>query len=162
MSDICLQLNKKGYNYLLVDKFRKENGMGRGLSLIGLVMIALLFAGACATSKVQTEKEGEVVSDVFNLRPGGFHEECLELVTGKVMEYKFTSSDSVNFNIHYHAEEGIKYPVNEENIKGHNGTIDPESHGYFTGDQEFYCLMWNNPAYEPVQISFECTVKEKK
>jgi hypothetical protein len=136
--------------------------MNTGLKLIGLAMVVILFAGACATEKIKTAKEREVVSDSFNVRPGGSHEECLELIPGKIMEYKFISSDSVNFNIHYHAEEGIKYPVNEESITGHRGTIDPALHDYFSGDQEFYCLMWDNLTYEPVRISFECIVKEQK
>ncbi len=99
--------------------------------------------------------------DQFTIGPSGSREECIELPPGMVFDYDFNASDFVNFNIHYHGVEDIHYPVSRKGVKMGQGMIDPGTHHFYTEEQEFYCLMWDNINIEPVDVSFKCVLQEK-
>ncbi len=66
-----------------------------------LIISALLLsfiAVSCATTGVRKIEEF-----TETIRPGHSYEECFELYMGKTLEYSFTSSKPLDFNIHYHA-----------------------------------------------------------
>ena len=133
-----------------------------------LLMCALcLMVAGCSTPGEKTseilkkEADSNVVHDKFTIRPSGSYEECIELRPGMVFEYDFDASDFVNFNIHYHGEQDLHYPVSRKGVKMGEGMIDPDTHHFYTEEQEFYCLMWDNINIEPVNVSFTCVLKEK-
>ncbi len=135
------------------------------LKIMFLYLSVIVAISGCSTSADKTsnvlkkEAGGEVVHDRFIIKPGRSYEECIELKPGMVFDYDFDSSDFVNFNIHYHAEDEVKYPVQKKGVMMGKGMIDPAGHDFFTEDQEFYCLMWDNVNDEPVKVSFSCTLK---
>jgi len=103
-----------------------------------------------------------LVHDSVTIKASGSYEECIELRPGLVFDYDFDASDFVNFNIHYHAEDGIHEPVENKGVKFGKGRIDPSTHNFFTEEQESYCLMWDNLNDGPVQVSFKCVLEQKK
>jgi len=123
----------------------------------------IVVAGGCAQSSHILKKEPgtEVVHQTLTIKPGGSSEECIELRQGMVFDYNFDASHFVNFNIHYHAEDGVKYPVIQKGIMYGKGNIDPSTHDFYTPDQEFYCLMWDNLNEEKIKVSFSCVLKNK-
>ena len=138
------------------------------LKTMCLFIILLLIINACATSGEKTsgiikkEPHEEIVHDTFTIKPGGSHEECIELQHGMIFDYQYDASDSLNFNIHYHAADGLHYPVDTKGRSFGKGMIDPDTHPYYTEEQEFYCLMWDNVSHEPVKVSFRCTLKQMR
>ncbi len=130
-----------------------------------LFLTLLTIAIGCSTSGEKAsgifkkEVQGEIVHDAFTVGPSGSHEECIELRPGMVFDYEFDASDFINFNIHYHAVDDIHYPVNKKGVRFGKGTIDPGTHNYYTKEQEYYCLMWDNVNDEPVRISFTCVLR---
>ncbi|MEW6599901.1 MAG: hypothetical protein AB1499_02935 [Nitrospirota bacterium] len=129
--------------------------------------LPILISG-CAASKSQSsnviEREvgGEMVHDSVTIKPSGSYEECIELRSGLVFDYEFDATGFVNFNIHYHAEGGMHEPVKNKGVMFGKGTIDPGTHDFFTKEQEYYCMMWDNPNDEPVNVSFKCVLERKK
>jgi hypothetical protein len=130
-----------------------------------MLFISSLFlvAGGCAKSLHVLKKEpgAKVVHHTLTIPAGGSSEECIELMPGMVFDYGFDASDFVNFNIHYHAEDEVKYPVMKKGIMFGKGSIDPGTHDFYTPDQEFYCLMWDNLNEEKIKVSFKCVLNNK-
>lgn len=134
------------------------------LLLLGPVLV--LFGGCSApktktTHKLEREVGGEIVHDSVRIKSSGSYEECIELRPGLVFDYEFDVSDFVNFNVHYHTEDGIEYPVDKRGVTFGKGTIDPGTHKYFTEEQENYCLMWDNLGDGPVDVTFKCVLRKR-
>ncbi|UCD34180.1 MAG: hypothetical protein JSU90_07710 [Nitrospiraceae bacterium] len=110
---------------------------------------------------IREKEAGTMVQDRFTVKPSGSYEECIALRPGQTVEYDFNASSFVNFNIHYHGEKDLYYPVTNEGVMMGRGMVDPSTHSYFTPEQEYYCLMWENRGIEPVEISYRCTMTDK-
>ena len=108
-----------------------------------------------------TKDTVKIMKDSVTLKPSGMYEECFELGKGQKLHYKFDANRPVDFNVHFHAEDGIHNPVQQNDVTSYDGTIDPEDKRFQAGDQESYCLMWENPDMRPVRVSYECIVKGK-
>ena len=134
------------------------------LSIV-IILICSFFVvvSGCTKSAHVLKKEpgDDIVHQTLTIKPGGSSEECIELRPGMVFDYDFNASDFVNFNIHYHAEDEIKYPVFKNGILSDKGSIDPSQHDYYTPTQEFYCLMWDNVNEDKIKVSFQCVLKNK-
>ncbi len=132
-----------------------------------IVSIIFLFVYGCSTfpKKISSLKDKEIgvesVHDSFTIKGGGMYEECIELKPGQVFDYDYDATDFVNFNIHYHGHDKVHYPATKKGAMFGQGMIDPGEHDYFTKDQEFYCLMWDNTGDEKVEVSFSCTLRNK-
>jgi len=122
----------------------------------------LLIAVGCSHSSHAHKKDAgsEMVRQTLMIKPGGSAEECIELTPGKVFDYEFEATDFVNFNIHYHAMDEVKYPVSKKGVMFSSGNIDPRNEDYYTPDQDYYCLMWDNLNAEKVKVSFTCVIKQ--
>lgn len=140
--------------------------MGRHFITVGAVFLLLIVLPGCTMSSgkgsmIREKEAGSVVSDRFTVKPSGSYEECVALRPGQFIEYDFSASSFVTFNIHYHGEKEVHYPVMNEGVMTGRGTVDPSTHSYFTPEQEYYCLMWENIGVEPVEISYRCSMKDK-
>lgn len=82
-----------------------------------------------------------------DLKPGGGHEECLELRAGQELKYSFTSNAPLDFNVHYHVGEEVFYPVKKDDSKKEDGTFKPET-------KQEYCLMWTNAAKKAAKLKY--------
>jgi hypothetical protein len=76
------------------------------------------------------------------------YELCLLLAQGQQLRYKFSAPGKLDFNIHYHADDEVLYPVSEDQIMDATATFSAQS------EQE-YCLMWTNQGDADVQLSLE-------
>ena len=63
------------------------------------------------------------------------HEECLVLKPGERVEYRFESSEPVDFNIHYHEGNAVVMPLVREQSREDAGM-------YLVRIAQDYCLMW--------------------
>jgi hypothetical protein len=134
--------------------------MSKTIKIVLLLLSIALLTYGCATSDVK-EKGEAAAYDTAKIEPSRSYEECLEVYPGQVLDYSFKASDFVDFNIHYHTEEEIRYPVNEKGVRSGKGSISVDEMEYYTEEQEYLCLMWDNLNWESVKVSFSCQVKSK-
>jgi hypothetical protein len=67
--------------------------------------------------------------------PKDLHEECVTLQAGEVRKYYWKADGPVDFNIHYHAEKDVFYPVKRDGMRGDGGT-------FIAKVTQDYCWMW--------------------
>ncbi|MBI5097631.1 MAG: hypothetical protein HZB30_00125 [Nitrospirae bacterium] len=133
-------------------------------SVLVLGAILSLLIGCTAYRQQQEWEHAKVLSimkDNVTVKPSGSSEECFALKKGQTLVYKFKAARPLDFNIHYHGKDQVHYPVSKSEITEDDGIIDPARHHFYTEDQEYYCLMWENPGMRPVHISYECEVRKK-
>lgn len=124
-----------------------------------LIIIGCAASGDKSSGILKKEAGREVIHERFTIKPSGSYESCIELQPGMVFDYDFDASDFVDFNIHYHGEDKIHHPVDKRGTMFGKGMVDPATHAFYTEEQEFYCLMWDNPGEERVEVAFSCTLK---
>ena len=127
-----------------------------------LVALAVLIVtlGACATVAERENPEPEKLEVV--LAPGKTYEECYPADPPRVMDYWFSSSAPIEFNIHYHGDV-VVYPVRSEAAIEWRGVFDLVSiRDYNLEKPPFFCLMWTNPHSEDVQLAIDVDFREKE
>lgn len=82
------------------------------------------------------------------IEPGDVYELCQVITPEQQLHYAFTATDKLGFNIHYHANHEVVYPVPEQRTAAAGATFAAES------EQE-YCLMWTNPTSGEVMLSVD-------
>ena len=127
------------------------------LVLAGTVM--LLNPGCAATEKATSAKphhidEGQQQQEEVIIAPSAFYEACEKLSAGQQAEYSFTVSKPVDFNVHYHTAEGIRYPVQEQNIASKSGRLTAEV-------KATHCCMWTNNHSSPVSLAYDFKLVEE-
>lgn len=107
-----------------------------GLSAVGL-------AGQPAQA-ADTGKQFEKIS----LAPGQDHEACAALGAAEKWRYAFTASAPLSFNLHYHADKKVYYPVPVRQTAVAKDLFTAAS-------AQTYCLMWTNTAAQAVELNLE-------
>ena len=82
------------------------------------------------------------------IEPDESYELCLLLDQDQQLHYKFNAAKRLDFNIHYHTEDEVFYPVSEDQIMDLTATFAAPS------EQE-YCLMWTNQGDADAQLSLQ-------
>jgi hypothetical protein len=98
-------------------------------------LLALLCTAALGAAFANPSDKAPASVVIVELPPGEMHEECLRLDAGEKRRWYFKSSAPVDFNIHYHRETEVFYPVKRERMRGDGGTFTAKT-------AEDYCWMW--------------------
>ncbi len=77
------------------------------------------------------------------LSPEKFHEECMRLEKGEVRRFQFRAGAKVAFNIHYHRDMEVFYPVKDDATKRKSGRFRAPA-------ADEYCWMWT--ARQPTNL----------
>ena len=109
--------------------------------------ILAFLANGCSSFQLKNGTE-------VTMNPSKLHEECVELMPRDVLSYSFKASDPVDFNIHYHEETNIVYPVFKKNSSGEEGK-------FYADKEQTYCLMWTNIQTKPVRLTYTFKVEKK-
>ena len=72
---------------------------------------------------------------------GGFAELCGKLAGGQTIQWQFTGTTAMDFNIHYHVGEKVEFPAKQDGIAASNGVLE-------TRASQDYCWMWRNRSKE--------------
>lgn len=94
--------------------------------------------------------EGEGAFSI-RIKGKGFGERCIRLAAGESIRYRFSASTPVDFNIHYHRDKDIFYPVKTSRVGSGDAT-------FLAPSSEDYCLMWE-PA-GPVEATVTGTLEK--
>ena len=90
----------------------------------------------------------EPLERAVELAPRSNQESCLRLAGDDLLEISFSASDAVDFNIHYHVDGQVRFPVN---LKQQRDYAD----SYVAPEPREYCLMWTNRGPQSVRLSYE-------
>jgi hypothetical protein len=109
----------------------------------GAVLVALWTTG-CATDPYLLDRPRSEAG--VEIAPYALHEECFTLDVGERIDFYFSSTESVAFNIHYHDGNAVVMPVSREHAT--------EDSGEFVADRkQIYCMMWEAGA-EPALLDY--------
>ena len=119
---------------------------------------AALVAGAAILALAACASRGPVDPDAprdvhQSLAPHALHEDCMKLAPGDRLDYRFTSSAPVAFNVHYHAGNAVVMPIAREAITADSGIFQPAL-------AEDYCLMWE-AGPEPTALDYRVAVRRR-
>jgi hypothetical protein len=87
-------------------------------------------------------------SQTINLPANEFHEECMELAASQRLGYSFHAAAPLEFNIHYHRDGKIRYPVLKKGVATLAGSFRPTR-------SDGYCMMWRNPGKQAVALDYQ-------
>ena len=96
-------------------------------------LLALVLLGAASRPDAADLKSPRLFA--LDLKPGKVHEECLTVAKGKGIDFEWSATQPVDFNIHFHHGDEVSYPVKADNAKQKKGRFSP-------GAKEDYCWMW--------------------
>ena len=103
-------------------------------------LLAMLCSGMTAA-----DEAGQGYTKNPLIEPGKSYEACLKLSTGDKLHYTLTSVSALRFNIHYHHGSEVRYPVPVRLTSTEKSVFEADA-------SNLYCLMWNNPGREPVEL----------
>ena len=93
----------------------------------------LLFLTLPSLAKDDSKDAGKPFSIALAAKQS--HEECMRLEKGDKRRYHWKSDAPVDFNIHYHKQSEVFYPVKRDGMRGDGGTFSARA-------GEEYCWMW--------------------
>jgi hypothetical protein len=96
-----------------------------------LVVAALVLSGCATPNAIDAPK----IVQGYPLPSYQIHEECLALKPGERLEYRFESTEPVDFNLHYHEGKAVVMPLVREKSREDAGV-------YSVRIAQDYCLMW--------------------
>lgn len=119
-----------------------------------LAGVSLLMGAAAARAEVielQWQDAGRFERSL-TIAPGKFAEICGPLEAGQAVQWSFEADGALNFNVHYHVEKDVRYPVKKENVKRLQGDLSVDS-------RQDYCWMWTNKTTTSTKLSVTLTRK---
>ena len=87
-------------------------------------------------------------SDTVFLAPFEFREFCLDLAAQDEIRYDFRSDQPVEFNIHYHEDMKIQFPVQLSGTTVH-------ADKFVADGDRLYCLMWTNQGLGTSSLTYQ-------
>ena len=102
------------------------------------VPIRLQLDGGGASPDGRFEHRAELV-------PGGFAEVCGRLARGSAVRWSFDAAGALDFNIHYHQDKQVVFPVKRSGAAKGAATLKVKL------DQD-YCWMWTNKTTQALSL----------
>ncbi len=127
--------------------------MKRNILILLLAGFVALFVSGCATTDTASPTHAEKKGKKLTIATGETEEVCDLFSPGTTVEYFFTSTKPVLFNIHYHDKRTKEYPVEEH-------LTDNASGSFVVDTKATYCCSWENQNPKAVKMTYEMDVKE--
>lgn len=96
---------------------------------------------------VTWDPQGQFAKSV-GVKPGKFVELCERLPAGAKVSWSFKADAALNFNLHFHEGNDVRYPVKQDQVTQAQGVFDAP------GAQD-YCWMWVNKGGSPVTLAIQ-------
>lgn len=138
------------------------------LALLCISGISLALSGCATTTSSEASREPKTAASVRTYQPGpksvtvgigaggGFHEHCEdEWEVGDVVNFSFTSSKPLVFNVHYHDAQEVKHYSIEDVL------VDDFSGNFTVRNENIHCGMWLNNSDSFVKLTYEVGVAKE-
>jgi hypothetical protein len=90
----------------------------------------------------------------FTVAPGQVEETCMPLARGDRLQWRFTTSAALEFNVHHHVGQQVLMPVQRRPARLDQGSVVADR------DNE-WCLMWTAPAERAVEVQGAWSVERR-
>lgn len=120
----------------------------RNIALIILLLFILPMAA------IAQGPSGHKKSWKIEIDPSDVLEKCIKLKPDQFLDYFFTASRPLAFNLHYHLLDKTVFHVKEE-------TSGRKEMFYPVKDQKVYCLAWRNSGSDSVTLDYRYSIKDK-
>lgn len=117
----------------------------------------LLAAVAAAASAGALAAGGELIALAWpgeggvdrelRIAPGRFVEACGPLPARARVQWRFEAGAPLDFNIHYHEGQDVRYPARQPGVAAASGTLEAPV-------AQDYCWMWTNRSPAEAALSF--------
>jgi hypothetical protein len=87
-------------------------------------------------------------TETLILSPNKVKEACFDLHKNQQIQFSFKASDPVKFNIHYHNNQDVIYPIGEQLTPEFKPTL------FTSNSSQHYCLMWANQQAVSVTLTY--------
>lgn len=101
---------------------------------------------AAASLSVAALALGQPVELAVEIPTRGMEEPCFSLPEGSRLEFSFTATAPLDFNLHYHSD-GVFFPIEKRAVLADAGQ-------YISPLERTYCLMWTNKQQQPVELQY--------
>ena len=125
--------------------------MRKGFLVLVIISFAALFISGCA-AKDEGVAHKDIKGKKITISTGDFFEACDKFPPGATVNYSFTSSQPVMFNVHYHEKYAKVYAVEQTLVDKLEGSFVVES-------DAIYCCMWENKNPKYVTMTYDMTVE---
>ena len=127
--------------------------MKKTIISLAIVVTAALFIHGCA-AKEEKATHGEISGNTTDIATGDFFEACDKFTPGSTVNYSFTSSKPVMFDVHFHEKHAKVYAVEK--------TLADKLEGSFVVQNDsIYCCMWENKNPKYVTMTYDMTVEKQ-
>jgi hypothetical protein len=104
---------------------------------VSLLLAAPAFdAAAAELLPLKWSADGRFAAEV-KVAAGKFVEACGKLPARTRVRWRFEAGVPMDFNIHFHEGEEVRFPARQEGVAKADGTLDAPS-------AQDYCWMWTN------------------
>ena len=111
----------------------------------------LIFAFGYVQSFASSSTDSMAIESV-EIGKNQVYEICIPIEEGQTLEFEFNTNQESEFNLHYHRDNLIYYPVPKLKTAAHSGEVV----AVLTVD---YCLMWLNKKSANTKVDFKYQVK---
>lgn len=118
-----------------------------------IAIILLAFAALTGYVRAAPLTEGTLgEKHSVTVGPLKVHEICQDVSKDGSLSFNFVTTMPVDFNIHFHKDNNIFYPVRRRDISSVSSIFTAEI-------AERYCLMWTNRGGDPVTLNYQYKIQ---
>jgi hypothetical protein len=113
----------------------------------------LLWAASANAELVEIQwQDGGKFERQMKVAPGKFAEVCGALKAGQTIAWSFDANVPLNFNIHYHLGQDVRYPTKQDKVQTLQGELAVDQ-------AQDYCWMWVNKTAKASQLTMNLLAK---
>ena len=114
-----------------------------------LYFLALLILAVVVyyTSTYYLTPDKRLPSYKILITPNALHERCFDMQPAQQLLYSYKSSAAVDFDLHYHIDKTIIYPIRKKNQIHANDV-------FIANEMREYCLLWENNSKDKLNIEY--------
>jgi hypothetical protein len=127
--------------------------MKKTLFSLLIVAVAALFIHGCA-AKEEKAAHGDVSGKTITIATGDFFEACDKWTPGDKVNFTFTSSKPVMFDVHYHEKHAKAYAIEQTLVDKFEGS-------FIVKSEDIHCCMWKNDNDKFVTLTYDMTVEKQ-
>jgi hypothetical protein len=116
------------------------------MKIMRRALAVALLAGGCATPDDPYRLDQPRSGAGVEIAPYAVREECFTLNADDRIDFYFTSTAALSFNIHYHDGTAVVEPLAREHTTA-------EASDFVADRRQVYCMMWEAGA-EPALIDY--------
>ena len=119
-----------------------------------LFSILLLFAQSAKGEDVVSVDLSKLraFTSEFAIKSGRSFEVCTDLEKGTKIDWWYSSSQNLDFNIHHHVRDKAVYALRKREMATDEG-------GFVAASKQNYCWMWTNKTAKGAELSVKLLVR---